>query len=235
MKELWRATFLYLALTIVLAYPLSMYPGSAVLSASPDTNLFLWTLQWDVHALTHQPWAIFDANIYAPERSTLAYSENLLGSAPFAAPILWLTGNAVLAMNLVVLLASVLCGVGTYLLARRLGVGPLGATLSGLIFAFSPPRFLRLDQLHLATIQWVPFGLASLHAYWETGRKRDVRFAAGFFALQALTSGHGAVFLLVGDGRADCAGASRSVPRDCRSDGSVISVSPARSCCCRPC
>ena len=197
MKEFWRATFLYLALTIVLAYPLSIHPGSTVLSATPDTDLFLWTLQWDVHALTHQPWAIFDANIYAPERNTLAYSENLLGSAPLAAPILWLTGNAVLAMNLIVLLASTLCGVGTYVLARRLGVGPLGATLSGLVFAFSPPRFLRLDQLHLATIQWVPFGLASLHAYWETGRQRDLRFAAGLFALQALTSGHGAVFLLV--------------------------------------
>ena len=143
-------------MTIALAYPLSIHPGSAVLSPTPDTNLFLWTLQWDVHALTHQPLTMFDANIYAPERNTLAYSENLLGSAPFAAPILWLTGNAVLAMNHVVLLASVLCGVGTYLLARRLGVGPLGATLSGLVFAFSPPRFLRLDQVHLATIQWVP-------------------------------------------------------------------------------
>jgi len=196
-KEVWRVALLYLALTIALAYPLSIHPGSAVLSPTPDTNLFLWTLQWDVHALTHQPLTIFDANIYAPERNTLAYSENLLGSAPFAAPILWLTGNAVLAMNLVVLLASVLCGVGTYLLARRLGVGPLGATLSGLVFAFSPPRFLRLDQVHLATIQWVPFGLASLHAYWDTGRTRDIRLAAGFFALQALTSGHGAVFLLV--------------------------------------
>lgn len=200
MTSSWRAALLYAAITVVLAYPLSIHPAGVVQSPSPDTNLFLWTLQWDVHALTHHPWAVFDANIYYPEQRTLAYSENLLGSAPFAAPILWLTGNAVLAMNLIVLGASVLCGVGTFLLARRLGIGPLGAVVSGLVFAFSPPRFLRLDQFHLATIQWVPFCLASIQAYWNDGRARDARLAAGFFALQALTSGHGAVFLMVAVG-----------------------------------
>ena len=200
MSGAWRAGLLYAALTFVLAYPLSIHPGGNVVSPSPDTNLFLWTLQWDVHALTHQPWAIFEANIYYPEHRTLAYSENLLGSAPLAAPILWLTGNPVLAMNLIVLAGCVLCGVGTYLLARRVGVGECGATLSGLVFAFSPARFLRLDQFHLATIEWVPFALASLHAYWNEGRARDLRLAVGFFTLQALSSGHGAVFLMVAGG-----------------------------------
>jgi hypothetical protein len=89
----------------------------------------------------------------------------------------------------------VLCGVGGYVLARRVGVGLPGAALSGLIFAFAPPRFLRLDQLFLTTIQWVPFGLAYLHAYLDEGRRFDLRMAIAFFTLQALTSGHGAVFL----------------------------------------
>ena len=62
---------------------------------NPDTHLFLWTLGWDVHAFTTQPLSIFDANIYYPQRLTLAYSENLIGSAFFAAPVLWLTGNSV--------------------------------------------------------------------------------------------------------------------------------------------
>jgi hypothetical protein len=182
---------------MVLAFPLSVKPASHVMSAAPDTDLFLWTLSWDVHALTRQPLSAFDANIYYPERRTLAYSENLLGSAPLAAPVIWTTGNPVLAMNLVVLLATVLCGVGAYLLACRLGIGTGGAVLCGLIFAFSPPRFLRLDQFHLATIQWIPFSLASLHAYLQSGRRRDAALTAIFFTLQALSSGHGAVFLLL--------------------------------------
>ena len=184
-------------MTLFLAYPLTADPAGHVLADGPDTRLFLWTLAWDTHAFTQQLLSIFDANIYYPERHTLAYSENLIGSAFVAAPILWLTDNPVLAMNIVALLSCVLCGLGAHVLGRRLGLGPPAAVLVGIIFAFSPPRFFRLSQLHLTTIQWLPFGLASLHAYFDAGRKSDLRLALAFFTLQALTSGHGAVFLLL--------------------------------------
>ena len=192
-----RAAVLYLALTLLLAYPLTMDPAGRLLSASPDPFLMMWMLMWDTHAFIHQPLSMFDANIYYPHHDTLAYSENLIGSAVFAAPVLWVTGNPVLAMNVVALLSCVLCGIGAYVLARRVGVGPLGATLAGLIFAFSPPRFFRLSQIHLTTVQWMPFALAFLHAYLDGGRKRDLRLAAAFFTLQAISTGHGAVFLAI--------------------------------------
>ena len=70
-----RITLLVLVLTLVLAYPLSVHPATTILPLGSDTNLFLWLLQWDVHALTHQPLSIFDANIYYPFRHTLAYLE----------------------------------------------------------------------------------------------------------------------------------------------------------------
>ena len=192
-----RAALVYAALTMALAYPLSTHAATQVLSDSPDTNLELWALAWDAYAFVRQPLSIFDANIYYPERRTLAYSENFIGSALVAAPIIWLTGNLVLALNAVSLLSCVLCGAGAYVLARRVGVGEAGAFVAGLVFAFSPPRFLRLDQLHLTTIQWVPFALAGLHAYLDGGRARDLRLFIGLFTLQALTSGHGAIFLVV--------------------------------------
>ena len=192
-----RAAAVYVALTLLLAYPLTLHPATSTLPGDPDTEMVIWALAWDTHALVSRPLSIFDANIYHPQQKTLAYSENLIGSAPFAAPVLWLTGNPVLALNVVALLSVVLCGLGAYMLARRLGLGPAAAVLCGLIFAFSPPRFFRIGQLHLTTVQWVPFGLASLHAYLDGGRARDLRLAAAFFTLQALTSGHGAVFLAV--------------------------------------
>jgi hypothetical protein len=195
--HIWRAALLYAALTLVVAYPLSIHPATDVLSDSADTDLVVWLLSWDVHALVHRPWAIFEANTFAPLHHTLAFSENLIGSALFAAPIVWLTGSTVLAMNLVALFSCVACGAGCYLLARRTGVGEGGAFVAGLVFAFAPPRFLRLDQLFLATIAWIPFALAFLQAYLDEGRPRDLRVAAGFFTLQVLTSGHGAVFLTV--------------------------------------
>lgn len=196
-RNIWRAAALYSALTFLLAYPLTIDPAGRVLADGPDTRAFIWALGWDTHAFIHQPFSIFDANIYHPERHTLAYSENLIGSGVLAAPILWVTGNPVLAMNAVALLSCILCGLGAYVLARRLGLGPPAAALTGIIFAFSPPRFFRLSQLHLTTIQWVPFGLASLHAYFDRGRRSDLRLALAFFSLQALTSGHGAAFMVL--------------------------------------
>ncbi len=196
-RDLWLVILLYGSLTLLLAYPLSLNPTTLRLPTGPDGDLCMWILAWDAHAFIHQPLAIFDANIYYPQHLTLAYAENLIGSALFAAPVLWLTGNLTLASNFVGLFSCLLCGVGAYVLARRLGVGLAGAVVSGLIFAFSPPRFFRIGQLHLAAVQWIPFGLSALHAYLDRGRKRDLRLAVGFFTLQALSSGYGAVFMSV--------------------------------------
>ena len=189
-----RAALLYSAVTLALAYPLSRHPASLVLPQGADTNLLIWLLKWDVHALVHQPLSIFDANIFYPFRHTLAYAENLIGSALLAAPFIWL-GNSILALNVVELLSCALCGIGAFVLARRVGATPPAATLAGLIFAFAPPHFFRLGQLHLVAIQWVPFCLASMHAYLQSGRRQDLRWACAFFCLQTLTSGHGAVFV----------------------------------------
>jgi hypothetical protein len=187
----------YAVLTFLMALPFSLHPGSQVVADLPDTHLYIWTLAWDAHAFLHQPLAIFDANIYYPFANTLAYSENLIGSAFLAAPIIWLTGNMVLAMNLTAFITCILCGTGAFLLARRLHVSLAGAFICGLIFAFAPPRFFRLGQLHMTAVQWVPFSLAFLHSYLDRGARRDLLLAIACFSLQALSSGHGAVYLLL--------------------------------------
>ena len=196
-RELVIVSAAYAVLTFLMALPFSLHSGSQVVADAPDTHLYIWTLAWDAHAFLHQPLAIFDANIYYPFANTLAYSENLIGSAFFAAPILWLTGNMVLAMNLTAFITCVLCGSGAFLLARRLHVGVAGAFICGLIFAFAPPRFFRLGQLHMTAVQWLPFCLAFLHSYLERGRRRDLLVAIACFSLQALSSGHGAIYLLL--------------------------------------
>jgi hypothetical protein len=194
-RPIWRVAALFAVLTVVMTAPWSLHPANRVVSTGTDTDLMVWTLGWDVHALVVHPLAIFDANIFYPARNTLAYSENLIGSTMVAAPVIWLTGNPVLAMNLVVLVATMLCGVGAYVLGRKVGLSEPAAILCGLVFAFVPPRLARLDQVHLATIEWVPFALAYLHTYVATNHARHLRMAIAFFSLQALTSGHGAAFL----------------------------------------
>ena len=195
-----KAAALYLGLTILLAWPLALAPASGAMPGDPDTDLFVWNLAWNTHALTTDPLSVFDANIYHPHPKTLAFSENLIGSTLIAAPVHWLTGDPLLALNVVALSSIVLSALGAFLLARRLGLGMAAALVCGMVFAFSPARFFRLGQIHLATIHWVPFCLAFLHTYLERGRPRDLRIAIAFFTLQAFTSGHGAVFLVVAIG-----------------------------------
>jgi PA14 domain len=194
-RETWLAALLFTALTVLLAYPLSLHPSTLRFPTGPDGEIGWYLLGWDTHAFFHRPWAIFDANIYYPERLTLAYGENIIGIAFFAAPVIWLTGDLLLAANFASLLSCVLCGVGAYVLARRVGLSVAAAVICGIIFECAPPRFFRIGQVNLSNVQWIPFGLAALHTYLEGGRKRDLRLAAAFVSLQALSSGHGAVFM----------------------------------------
>lgn len=196
-REAAIVSVIYAALTFLMTLPFSLSPGSHVNADIPDTHLYIWTLAWDTYAFLHQPLQIFDANIYYPFANTLAYSENLIGSAFFAAPIIWLTGNLVLATNLTAFITCMLSGTGAYLLARRLHLTVAAAFLCGLLFAFAPPRFYRIGQLHLTAVQWIPFSLAFLHSYLDSGRRRDLLLAVAFFSLQALSSGHGAVYLAI--------------------------------------
>jgi hypothetical protein len=196
-REFRVAAALFVALTLVLTFPLSISPHRNVIAQGGDDEEVMWIVGWDVHAFTHHPLSMFDANILYPEPKTLAYAENLIGSALFAAPVMWLTGNLILAINVVALLSCALCGLGGYVLARRIGLSVGAAAICGVIFAFSPPRFMRTIQIHVGAVQWIPFTLASLHKYFDEGNRRDVRLAAVFATMQALTSGHGAVFVVV--------------------------------------
>jgi hypothetical protein len=193
--ELGLVTLLFALLTVILAYPLSLHPEKLRVDMGVDGDLGWYILSWDTHAFLHHPWAIFDANIYYPDRYTLAYGENIIGLAFFAAPVIWLTGNAALATTLVSLLSCVLCGLGAYVLARRVGLTIAAAVVCGIIFECAPPRFFRIGQITLTNIQWIPFALASAQAYFDHGRKRDLRLTAAFVTLQVLSSGHGAVFV----------------------------------------
>jgi len=196
-RETALALLLFTALTVLFAYPLSLHPATLRFPTGPDGDLGWYILGWDAHAFLHRPWRIFDANIYYPQRLTLAYGENVIGIALFAAPIIWTTGNLLLAANLVCMLATILCGLGAYVLARRVGLSVAAAIICGIIWECAPPRFYRIGQMTLSSVEWIPFALASLHAYFDEGHPRHLKFAAAFVSLQMRSSGYGAVFMAV--------------------------------------
>lgn len=190
----WRAA-LYGLLLIAFTAPISLDPGARTFAPGPDTRLYQWTLGWDLHALKTDPLHIFDANIFFPEKRTLAYSEHLIGAALLALPLSLLTDNLDLILNFVLLLATLLGALGCDRLARECGASPRGALLAGVVGGFSGPRLSRLTQAHLATLHFVPWSLAFAVRYLRERRRRDLLAALALFTAQAVTSGHGGLFL----------------------------------------
>jgi len=178
---------LYGLAAIICTYPLVLHLADGLLGA-PDALLESWVLGWDVHALSTDPWHLYDANIYYPFPLPLTYADPMLTGALMVAPILLATGNAALADNVLTLASLVLAGLGTYLLVRRLSGSDAGGLVAGGIFAFCAVRQAHLEHVQLLQLGWLPLGLLALHVALE---RRQVA-AFGLFALctiaQALTS-----------------------------------------------
>lgn len=184
----------YLALTTWWLWPLPLhladhfaYPRAKTPFIAADLHLITWALAWDTHALLSAPLALFDANIFHPARSALAFSEHFLGYVPLFAPLYVLTGNAVLASNVVIFLTFPLCALAAYALARRF-VSPAAAFLAGALFAFHAQRYANLYHLHQLGTFYLPLALLFTERWLERARRGDAVGLAVVVSLQLLSS-----------------------------------------------
>ena len=102
----------FTALTAVMTYPQVLHLRDGV-HDDGDPLLNTWTLAWVAHQLPRAPARLFDANIFYPERKTLAFTETLLLPGLVAAPLQWIGVAPLLVHNLVLLSGFVLSGAGT--------------------------------------------------------------------------------------------------------------------------
>ena len=186
---------LFVILTLAMTYPLVLHLGSSVRDPG-DPLLNTWILAWNNRQMAGFHLAgWFDANIYYPNRNTLAYSEHLFSQALVSLPVNLLTGNPILAYNLVLLFGFVTSGLGMYLLARRLSGHVLGSIAAGIIFAFSPFMMAHLPHLQVITAGGIPLTFLFLIRFFDSGRWKDLLLFTLFYVLQALANGYYALFL----------------------------------------
>jgi hypothetical protein len=163
---------------------------------------------------------VFDANIFYPERRTLAYSEAMLVQGAIAAPLLWTGASPVLAYNLVLLSGFVLTGWAMCLvIARWTGDWAAGIT-AGILAAFNAHNLTRLPHLQTQHVEFFPLALLALDTLIREPRVRHAVWLAIWFSLQALTS----YYLLVITGAALVA--SIAVRDDAWRRGRVASIAP---------
>jgi len=195
-REALPAAALFVLLTGIMLYPLSLDPAQRVLDLG-DTLLNSWVLAWDLRALAQDPWNLFNAGIFFPHSNTLAFSEHMLALALLGWPVQALTGNPILVHNLLLLLSFVLSGLGTYLLVLALTGNRWAAAAAGIGFAFCPFRMVQRAHLQIESIQWLPFLLLAAHSFARSPRWTAAAAMTGLYLLQVLSCGYHALMVTV--------------------------------------
>lgn len=217
MRSRWVQTLLvcglFALLMVVATWPQAQHLATR---ATPHQDVFfnMWRLRWFAHALAASPAGLFDANIFYPERRTLAYSDAMLVEGLVAAPLVWAGVRPVLVHNLLLLGAMAASGAAMFALARYL-TGSRGAgVIAGIVFAFAPFRFEHIMHMEMQWTMWMPLAFLALHRTFDTGRWRYGLATGACVALQMLSSIYYGIFLatLLGLGAVLLIARERTVP-----------------------
>jgi hypothetical protein len=144
---------LYSILAALYLRPIWRVFGDRIAPNEGDPIFNLWVLRWGAHQIRLGLPDFWNANIFYPNRGTLALSDHLLGPAAIQALIEELTGNPILGYNLLFFSSFVLTALATAYVVRAAGSSRFAAGLAGALFAFCPFRFAQLNHIQ---ILWMP-------------------------------------------------------------------------------
>ena len=153
---------LFLGLAILHTWPLATAPGTLSRNDNGDAVLHEWIIAWVAHQLVAHPLHLFDANIFFPERQTLAYSDHLFVQSLLGAPLLWAGASPVLVHNLVLIAGFALTGWTTSLVLKKWTNSWPAAIVSGSLVAFNAFSLTRLPQLQDLHLEFFPLALYAL-------------------------------------------------------------------------
>src|SRR5215470_13590076 len=188
---------LFVGLAILHTWPLATAPGTLSRNDNGDFILHEWIMAWVSHQLVTNPLHLFDANIFYPERYTLAYSDHLFVQSMMGAPLLWSGASPVLVHNLVLMAGFALTGWTTSLVMKRWTGSWLAGIVSGTLVAFNAFTLTRLPQIQDLHLEFFVPALYALDRLLTSVRVRDAVLLAGWFVLQALTGMYLMVFTFV--------------------------------------
>ena len=188
----------YALLSAWITWPLVTRAGTSLPGDFGDPVFVSWVMAWVADHLTAilggnaEAWAaMWNAPIFAPETSTLAYSDHFIAQSVQALPVWWATHNPLLAYNTVFLLTMTLTGVAAHGLALRLSGRHLAGAVAGVLCMLNDYRtFWALSHLQILSIHWWLFGLWALDVFIGTGSRRALAVAAAALVALHLSSSY---------------------------------------------
>jgi hypothetical protein len=161
-----------------------------------DADFGVWRLAWVAHQLPRSPLQLFDANMFYPERKTLAYSDALLLPAVVTAPLQWMRIHPLVVYNLVLLLALWSSAFAAGMLVRDVTGSAVAAALAGTAFAFTSHRFEHYERLELQVCLWMPLAVLALLRLHRSGDARWALWLGLACTAQVYSGIYDGVFLL---------------------------------------
>lgn len=184
---------MFIALTAVQTWPIAHEPAHWARVDNGDGALNIWAVNWVGTHLFRDPLHIADANIFYPERKTLALSEMMLVQGAIAAPAIALGAPPVLAFNVAVFAGFVLTGWAFCLLVQRWTGSWAAGYVGGSLAAFNAHTLVRIAHLQTLHLEFFALALFALDRLIVSKRFRDACLLAAGFAFHAMTS----IYLMV--------------------------------------
>jgi hypothetical protein len=186
----------YIALTVVMTWPIARGLASDVPGDLGDALLNMWIMAWDAEAFVAMASGtmsfadFWNGNIFHPAPLSLTFSEHLVPQALQGLPFYLATGNIVLAYNVVFLSTFALSGLGMFLFVRELTGSARVGFVAGLFYAFLPYRFGQFSHVQTLSSQWMPLALLGLRRYFDSGRLAPLAGGTAAFVVQGLSTGY---------------------------------------------
>jgi hypothetical protein len=187
------AWLVFAALTAVQTWPIAAAPAHWARVDNGDGALNIWAVNWVGTHLFRDPAHVADANIFHPERRSLAFSEMMLVQGAIAAPAIWLGAPPVLAFNVAVFAGFTLTGWAFCLLVRRWTGSWAAGYVAGSLAAFNAHTLVRIAHLQTLHLEFFALTLLALDRVVTTRRFRDACWLGLGFAMHAMTS----IYLMV--------------------------------------
>jgi hypothetical protein len=181
-------------LAVVLTWPIAARLATAGRLDTGDGRFSIWNVAWVAHALTTNPWQLYNANIFHPNENALAFSEANLFAGALAVPVWALTRSALAASNWTILCSFALSFMAMYALVRRLTGSRSGAALAALHFAYAPFVLAHIPHVQLLMTFGLPTVLLKLHDFVGQPGWRAAFWLGAAMALQGLACGYYGIF-----------------------------------------
>jgi hypothetical protein len=196
MKAAAAAALTYAAVTAFYFRDLLANLSTHLYSDLGDPLLNAAILGWNA-AVTPLTEAWWNFPSFAPLTGVTTFTEHLLLTYPVATPVVWMTGNPVLAHNVVFLLAPVLNGLAAFALARELTRSSAAGFIGGLAYAFAPYQSVHLSHLQTMLAFGMPLALLGMHRYVSGGRRSGLALLGAGWLVTAFSNAYALAFFPV--------------------------------------